>query len=401
MFISKETICEAKVYVANVNKNTNWIFINLQLSNGLEGWGEATLNKSESVIEKLANKKLRSLVNLNLDELSHKINHISTYIDTPNAIFTSALNSALIDLIAQKKNVSVANELGGLVNDEVEVYANFNRRTTDRSTNGIKKSVTFVKENGFNAFKIAPFDEVFPSQSKLDLYKSISKGLERIEVIRSVLGNDLKLMIDCHWRFNYEYIDILINEILPFNIHWIECPIRENIELTTEIKSIRNKVNNKGIKLAGLETFITKEDFKPFLDVGCYDVMMPDVKYVGGPIKMMELANLLKAHDVEFSPHNPSGPICHAHSLQVCGAIDSTLILEHQFDESPLFNKLVNNQLPEIKNGKIKLSNNSGIGVKINKSLDFSDTNNKENGDTNNNNVFDNIVNLSKTSSKP
>ena len=131
-----------------------------------------------------------------------------------------------------------------------------------------------------------------------------------------------------------------------------------------------------------------------------YDVMMPDVKYAGGPDEMIEIEKLFLKNNVEFSPHNPSGPICHAHSLQVCGAVKSSKILEHQFDESPLFNELVNNQLPEIRNGKIKLSNSSGIGVKINKSLEFCFINTKLNLDTNRNNVFDNIDDLSKPDSK-
>ena len=162
----------------------------------------------------------------------------------------------------------------------------------------------------------------------------------------------------------------------------------------------RNKVNKKGIKLAGLETCITKDHFKLYLDLGCYDVMMPDIKYVGGPLKMMELADLIGSFNVEFSPHNPSGPICHAHSLQVCSALKSFIILEHQFDETPLFNKLVNYQLPEIKNGKIKLSNRSGIGVKVNKRIGCFPKNEKINFDINSNNVFDNIIDLSKPNSK-
>ena len=50
--------------------------------------------------------------------------------------------------------------------------------------------------------------------------------------------------------------------------------------------------------------------------------------------------------------------------------------------------------------GKIKLTNSSGIGVKINKSLEFCFINKKLNLDTNRNNVFDNIVDLSKPDSK-
>ncbi len=398
--ISKEIISEAKIYTAFINQNTQWNFVNLKLSNGIEGWGEATLNKSEKIIVKLAKKKLRMLIGISLNQLINEFDYIFNLNDTPNAVLTSAVNAALIDLVAQNKNISVANELGGMINNEVQLYANFNRRTIDRSPDGMKKSARFTKNHGFNSFKIAPFDEVFPSQTKLAFHQSISKGLERIEAIRGVLGKNSKLMIDCHWRFNPKFIDVLIDELLPFNIYWVECPISENEEFIHEIKSIRNKVNTKGIKLTGLETCITKDHFKPFLDLGCYDVVMPDIKYVGGPLQMMELANFIQSFNVEFSPHNPSGPICHAHSLQVCGAVKSFIMLEHQFDESPLFNKLVNNELPEIKNGKIKLSSSSGIGVKINKNLNFSSKNQKINFVSNSNNVFDNIINLSKPESK-
>ena len=395
--ITKENISEAKIFTAYISRNTNWIFVKLKLSNGLEGWGEVTLNKSEKIINQLANKRLHMLVGLSLNELTNKINKMFTYVDIPSAVLTSGINSAFIDLIAKNKNITVAKELGGVVNPEIDVYANFNRRTIDRSVEGMKKSAKDVKKNGFTAFKIAPFDEVFPSQSKLDFYKSLLKGIERIDAIKSILGKDSKLMIDCHWRFRSDVVDILIKEISPFDIYWLECPVIENIETIELIKSIRNKVNKKGIKLAGLETCLTKNDFEPFLKTGCYDVVMPDIKYVGGPLQMLELSNFIKGYDIEFSPHNPSGPICHAHSLQICAALDIPAMLEHQFDETYLFNEIVFNKLPHIKNGKVKLSQNPGIGCRIDKDLDVFKAENQTNIDNNNKNVFDYIADLSSS----
>ena len=390
---SKKIISVADIFSAQINENTIWIFINLKLTNGIEGWGEATLNKKEKIIYELAKIKLPKLVGLSLKELSLKLKTETLSDNIANAVIDSAINSAFIDLIAKNKNISLANQIGVLENSEIELYANFNRRTRDRSPKGIKKSVEFVRDHGFKAYKFAPFDEIFPSQSKLDFHKSLTVGLERIDVIKNIIGNEAKLMIDCHWRFQEHFIDVLIQELIHFDIYWLECPILENVNLTKNIKIIRNKVNKKGIKLAGLETCIKKTDFEPFLKDGCYDVVMPDVKYVGGPIKMVKLANYIKKYGSEFSPHNPSGPICHAHSLQICGVIDSPVILEHQFDESPYFNELVSNDLPLIKNGKIKLSNDPGIGVKINKNLNIFKIEN--NFKTQTKNVFANIADLS------
>ena len=68
-----EIISAADIFSAKVNENTNWIFINLILKNGIEGWGEATLNKKEKIIYELAKNKLPQLVGLSINELSLKL----------------------------------------------------------------------------------------------------------------------------------------------------------------------------------------------------------------------------------------------------------------------------------------------------------------------------------------
>ncbi len=65
------------------------------------------------------------------------------------------------------------------------------------------------------------------------------------------------------------------------------------------------------------ELGIGEQGFAPFLAAGIYDAMMPDVKYVGGLQTVMRLAEMFAAAGVGFSPHNPSGPICHAVSLHI------------------------------------------------------------------------------------
>ncbi|MDB4239092.1 hypothetical protein N9835_01945 [Alphaproteobacteria bacterium] len=51
------------------------------------------------------------------------------------------------------------------------------------------------------------------------------------------------------------------------------------------------------------------------------------------------------------------------HQNKVCGSSEFSPMLEYQFDVSPLFNTLIFNQLPLIVNGKVNLTNKSGIGV--------------------------------------
>ena len=126
---------------------------------------------------------------------------------------------------------------------------------------------------------------------------------------------------------------------------------------------LRKSANARGIRTAGLELGIHFEHFRPYCEAGAYDVMMPDVKYIGGLQQMMDTAEQLARHGVQFSPHNPSGPICHAASLQVAGAVGSFDMLERQFDESHLFEQLVGNDFGPVVEGYCQLPSQAGIGA--------------------------------------
>jgi galactonate dehydratase len=127
---------------------------------------------------------------------------------------------------------------------------------------------------------------------------------------------------------------------------------------------LRHQANTVGVRLAGLEMNVRRSGFQPYLDAGAYDVMMPDVKYAGGPMELLRIADLFKNFDVDFSPHNPTGPICHAASIQICAAAGKTDLLEHQFDETSYFAQLVGGKLPVVSEGAVELTASSkGIDV--------------------------------------
>ena len=93
--------------------------------------------------------------------------------------------------------------------------------------------------------------------------------------------------------------------------------------------------------------------------------MMPDVKYAGGPDEMIEIS-ILK-NNVEFSPHNPTG-LSHIHTLHVCASVKNNALMEHQFEETSYFQKLLNSSLPKIVNGKSQINTvASGLGNSVNK----------------------------------
>ena len=103
---------------------------------------------------------------------------------------------------------------------------------------------------------------------------------------------------------------------------------------------MRAAANAQGVLLAAAETQVGLAAFQTLFDESLYDVVMPDVKYCGGPWEMLRIAERAAAQGVQFSPHNPSGPICSWHSLLVAAVAPACDMLEIQFDESPLYDSV-------------------------------------------------------------
>ena len=124
-----------------------------------------------------------------------------------------------------------------------------------------------------------------------------------------------------------------------------------------------------GMRQAGLETGVGWDSFRPYCEGGAYDVVMPDMKYAGGIQEIQRTATGCAALGIQVSPHNPSGPICHAASLQVSATLDAFDMLELQFDESPLFDSLVNEPFGPVEDGRTVPPPGSGLGVTLDEAV--------------------------------
>ena len=66
---------------------------------------------------------------------------------------------------------------------------------------------------------------------------------------------------------------------------------------------------------------------------GCIDVVIADVKFVGGTGELDRICKMAAQHGVTFAPHNPSGPLCTASSAHVVAANPNGEVLEFAFGE--------------------------------------------------------------------
>jgi galactonate dehydratase len=131
------------------------------------------------------------------------------------------------------------------------------------------------------------------------------------------------------------------------------------------LRRIRAAARDQGVLLAAAETQVGVEAFQTLFDEALYDVVMPDVKYCGGPREMLAIAERAADAGVRFSPHNPTGPVCTQYSLHVAGVAPACEGLEMQFDESPLYAELVAQGLPQLENGALAVPMGPGLGLAL------------------------------------
>ena len=128
---------------------------------------------------------------------------------------------------------------------------------------------------------------------------------------------------------------------------------------------LRARAHRHGMRLAGAETITGVDAVGPLLARGCYDVIMPDLKYCGGYAGMLAIAAEAQRHGVHVSPHNPSGPICNLGSLHACAVMSENLSLEYQLAESPLYTGLVGGVTPAMLRGCFVVPDAAGIGATL------------------------------------
>ncbi len=358
-------IIKAEIFKYQATQKTIWLFTKLEDNNNVVGWGEATLQGRENEI--LQNKKVvfELIVNKNFKS-PYDLKILLPFTNIIEASISSSIMQAIWDIHARQNKQSIANMFSPKNYGYISTYANFNRVCVNRDLDTIKAVLKQVVNDGFKAIKFAPFDEVNPKMSFQEMIKNVENGFKRISIINENINKDIKLMIDCHWRFTSKVVLDLVSEFSNFNLYWLESPIDEEIQNIPQLKIIKEKLNHKGIKLAGLENKILKQGFEEFIKQNSHDVMMPDVKYAGGPDEMFKINKFLSKNNIEFSPHNPSGPIAHAHSIQIC-SVSSSPFLEYQYKETEKFHSIVSPHNQKIINGLIKTDfSDYGLGLHVN-----------------------------------
>ncbi|UPY38217.1 mandelate racemase/muconate lactonizing enzyme family protein [Sediminicoccus sp. KRV36] len=349
----------------NVTPKTNWCFLLLRTESGLTGTGECTLSDHEALLAAEAERIAGALIGedaLARNRIARLIPHAPGGLVSHAVV--SALEQALWDLAGQEAGRPIHAMLGGALRPCVPLYANINRGAAPRTPEGFAAAARRAVASGFRAVKLAPFEPmVWEDAAEPRQRAAYAEGLARIAAVREAVGAAVDVMVDAHWRFSPGGAAALIRDVAPFDLFWLECPVSEANHW--EIRRLRGMANDRGIRLAGAETLAGLAAYRPIIEAGCYDVLMPDIKYAGGHAQITRIAALAQTAGIEIAPHNPTGPVCHAHSVQLCATLPNLLPLEVQFGETERFFSMTQGHDQRFTSGTAPLPVLPGLGLRL------------------------------------
>jgi len=350
---------------------TVWLIARLRTDAGLVGLGEAS--------------DAFGFANTTADDAAHMQKQLAAFFDLINgrspfeiesyrqrgegmarqglvpATAFSAIEQALWDLAGKALDVPSHVLLGGKVRDSLPVYANINRATDPRTPAGFAAAARRAVADGFRALKAAPWDGFPPPGSPdAEIARAVDAGIASVAAMREAVGPDIAIMVDCHSFFDVERAVRVAERLEPQNLTWYEEPVPP--EKVDETVAIRRRIRQQ---MAGGETLFGLAGFSPLARRKAVDTIMPDVKHCGGLLELTRIAAMAAEEGVMVAPHNPSGPVSTAASVQVCAGMKNVNYLELQYGEVDWRSELL---VPPERfiNGTIQVPDRPGFGVDLN-----------------------------------
>jgi galactonate dehydratase len=132
----------------------------------------------------------------------------------------------------------------------------------------------------------------------------------------------------------------------------------DNLE---SLKAVRDK---SPVAISAGERLYTLKSFKDLFEMRAADYIQPDISHAGGIMELKKIAAVSESYYIPFAPHNPSGPVANAATLQLAACTPNFSILEIM-DSDVTWRKDVTNEKLEYENGFIKIPDAPGLGIEI------------------------------------
>jgi len=339
-----------------------WLFLKITTESGLVGWGEPIVEGKADTVAAAVEEMKDYLLGKNaghIEDIWQMLYRGGFYRGGP--ILTSAISGieqALWDIKGKALGVPIYDLLGGPVRDKIKVYSWIGG---DRPANVAEEAAKKLEE-GYTAIKMNATQDL----EWIDTHAKLQETLDRVQAIRDKVGYKLEIAMDFHGRVHKAMAKVLMKELEPFGLMFVEEPVlTENEEAFLELS------RHCSIPIATGERNYTRWGFKNMLKNGGVDIIQPDLSHAGGILEVKKIAAMAEAYDVAVAPHCPLGPIALAACLQLDFCTPNAFIQEqslgiHYNKGSDLLDYLEDPDVFKYSKGYVNILKDPGLGIKIN-----------------------------------
>jgi len=290
-------------------------FVRVTTQSGEQGWGQVSTYHSDITSKVLHRQVAPYALGTSVLELEETLRLIPEREHKfPGSYLRRAmggLDTAVWDLLGKRAGKSVCELLGGTPRP-LRVYASSMRRDISAKDEA-ERLLRLQDAHGYDAFKIRVGSEF---GRNVDEWPGRTE--EIVPTIAKALGDSADLLADANSCYTVERA-IEVGRLLEDNgfCHFEEpCPYWE-LDWTKQVTETLD------IDVTGGEQDCDLATWRRMAAMGAVNVLQPDILYLGGIHRTLEVADLAAKHGLPCTPHSANLSLVTVFTLHLMGAIKS------------------------------------------------------------------------------
>ena len=357
VFILRGPKDERPHWVSNfIVPTANEILVRLKTNDGIEGFGLATsYTNAEPILNVFRSGIGERIVGANplaperlYDDLfsltSQRLAHEKGWGREALVRISAAVDVACWDIMGKAAGLPLYQLLGGY-RDRVPYYVTCAYYRDGKDLVELRDEMEKLKAQGHTGFKAKVGG------------MSLAEDMERLEVVRDVIGPDKDLMVDVNRAWDLDTATEAARLLVPLRPRWLEEPVRWADD-RRELKLLSQRTQ---IPLSAGESELTSYGCRSLLEEQAIQILQFDVTMFGGFTEGRKMAALCELNHVQVTPHHD----CFIHA-QLVASTPAGCFVEAFTDpeRDPLQAELFENP-PKIADGWLTLNDAPGLGLTL------------------------------------